>query len=902
MDLASLNIQRGRDHGLPPYVQWREPCGLSPIRNFDDLDRVMSPNVARKFKSLYSSVEDIDLFPAGLAEKSVVGGLVGPTFACIIGQQFSNLRRGDRFWYENSESESSFTVNQLQQIRQITLAQILCKTVDGLETIQPFVFLTMDTLKNQRLSCKDSFIGHLNLEFWIEKSSEFRNNVDDSQKTKQTTNMNNPFAPKSTEDNANSRRKINHQEQEKITLPKPFKTSINQNNRIIVKRPFGRPDNVTIMVQNNAVNSPVFVNDGIYGSHIRIQQQPITKPASNFNYGINNHPMQPPQTNPIPITIPPANFQFSYPYVLHAVHDSNNPNPIAYGYKSLNLTRDNIFYDYYFPTSPRPTLYTYYTNFQQQSTTRMPNHEIDDYLINYGSSHQKTNPLLTRIYELVKPSVNPGQIYELNNQQKSNSILKLGDDLKSSINLQSMTKPNYQSYEVQPLTEHSYLQKDKLNNIPHENHFNNINKSYYDWYLHNGQKKSSEKPYDYNYSSSYQKVPIVKLPNDSADHKTWHTFNPHQNVSNNKPNSENNSQASKLNSMNYINNFMQSGPYSASSTRVPAYQERFDLNNLPLANPQGSLTSQRDYESDPEVSFSSAYQKGSTPIQYTLMSNSSYVKDTQSDFQNDTFASHNSLFYQKSTNTSTYERNDQSQLSFYSKDRPITVANQYEYGDSNKKTPISSNLTDQWSASTYQNSSTQFPYWFEISTTGFQVDVEESHISKPMKMQNVTATTEKIETVHQYVHSEYINQYTPSIESPRSVIQNTKNNMMIIGKPGQYYYEKNVLRRYPDKPLVEIPKNNYHWRNKSEKISLDKIVPESIAIKTSVIHSVMNNKVIQKDQNQLTTTPMLIIMDHNNKESDIIDNFKNASSASIRNVASADVTNRYSFNTMYLHK
>ena len=52
-----------------------------------------------------------------MAEKPVVGGIVGPTFACIIGQQFLNLRKGDRFWYENGNHPGAFSIKQLQQIK-----------------------------------------------------------------------------------------------------------------------------------------------------------------------------------------------------------------------------------------------------------------------------------------------------------------------------------------------------------------------------------------------------------------------------------------------------------------------------------------------------------------------------------------------------------------------------------------------------------------------------------------------------------------------------------------------------------------------------------------------------------------------------------------------------------------
>lgn len=40
MDLAAVNIQRGRDHGLPPYTSWRIPCGLTEIQNWRDLEKV----------------------------------------------------------------------------------------------------------------------------------------------------------------------------------------------------------------------------------------------------------------------------------------------------------------------------------------------------------------------------------------------------------------------------------------------------------------------------------------------------------------------------------------------------------------------------------------------------------------------------------------------------------------------------------------------------------------------------------------------------------------------------------------------------------------------------------------------------------------------------------------------
>ena len=125
MDLATLNVQRGRDHGLAPYLVWKNYCedrfGLSS--DFaNELTKI-------RILQTYGSLETVDLFVGALAEEPLPGAVVGATLGCIFNLTFTRLRAGDRFWYQNTEL-NVFTDAQLAEIERTSMARILCDNTD----------------------------------------------------------------------------------------------------------------------------------------------------------------------------------------------------------------------------------------------------------------------------------------------------------------------------------------------------------------------------------------------------------------------------------------------------------------------------------------------------------------------------------------------------------------------------------------------------------------------------------------------------------------------------------------------------------------------------------------------------------------------------------------------------
>ncbi|XP_063819206.1 peroxidasin homolog [Pseudophryne corroboree] len=138
LDLAAINIQRGRDHGIPPYNDYRVFCNLTSAKDFDDLqNEIKNQDIRQKLRSLYGTPMNVDLFPALMVEDLVPGSRLGPTLMCLLVTQFRRLRDGDRFWYSNS---GVFTPAQLTQIKQTSLARILCDNGDNIQHVQKDVF------------------------------------------------------------------------------------------------------------------------------------------------------------------------------------------------------------------------------------------------------------------------------------------------------------------------------------------------------------------------------------------------------------------------------------------------------------------------------------------------------------------------------------------------------------------------------------------------------------------------------------------------------------------------------------------------------------------------------------------------------------------------------------------
>ncbi len=143
MDLAAINIARGRERGLPDYNTVRENFGLPVQNDFSDITQDIE--MQQKLQALYGDVHNIDAYVGLLLEKPIREDvLFGPTVMRIMERQFQVLRDGDRYFYLN---DLSIRPEDRQWISENSLSDVI-KRNTWITKLQENVFMADDLISS----------------------------------------------------------------------------------------------------------------------------------------------------------------------------------------------------------------------------------------------------------------------------------------------------------------------------------------------------------------------------------------------------------------------------------------------------------------------------------------------------------------------------------------------------------------------------------------------------------------------------------------------------------------------------------------------------------------------------------------------------------------------------------
>ncbi len=138
LDLASVNIQRGRERGLPDYNAVRVDFGLPHISFFQGIND--DPDVFNPLIVAYDgNINIIDPWVGLLSEKALPNSIFGETLTKIMTLQFTALRDGDRFYYEN---DPILTPEEKDAIKNTRFRDIIMEN-SGVTIMQENVFTAM---------------------------------------------------------------------------------------------------------------------------------------------------------------------------------------------------------------------------------------------------------------------------------------------------------------------------------------------------------------------------------------------------------------------------------------------------------------------------------------------------------------------------------------------------------------------------------------------------------------------------------------------------------------------------------------------------------------------------------------------------------------------------------------
>ena len=138
LDLAAINIMRGRERGLPDFNRIRADIELDPVEDFTEV--CSDGETASLLKDMYGTVDQIDPWVGMLAEDHMPQALCGETIMEIMKRQFSVLRDGDRFFYLN---DAGLTDDEKTEITRTKFSDIIRRNTD-IKLMQDNVFIAME--------------------------------------------------------------------------------------------------------------------------------------------------------------------------------------------------------------------------------------------------------------------------------------------------------------------------------------------------------------------------------------------------------------------------------------------------------------------------------------------------------------------------------------------------------------------------------------------------------------------------------------------------------------------------------------------------------------------------------------------------------------------------------------
>jgi peroxidase len=172
LDIVSINIMRSRERGIPDFNTIRRETGFEEYKEFSDL--TSDKGLAATLNFLYKNINNLDAWTGLLAEDRAENSLFGQTLKKILTEQFTRLRDGDRFYFEN---DIDFSNDEISEIKATRLRDLIIRNTD-IKDLQANVFTTFDQsredpgLKHENLAAlayPNPVDATLQIKLWMEQ-------------------------------------------------------------------------------------------------------------------------------------------------------------------------------------------------------------------------------------------------------------------------------------------------------------------------------------------------------------------------------------------------------------------------------------------------------------------------------------------------------------------------------------------------------------------------------------------------------------------------------------------------------------------------------------------------------------------------------------------------------------